>query len=152
MDLYNWARVLHILSFVSWMAAMLYLPRLYVYHVGTPVGSEASELFKVMERRLLRGIMNPAMIASWGFGIWLIWINGGSTVAGYMDFFIHTPWLHAKVSLLILMMFMHAFLSRVRRQLAEDRRYYSSTFFRVINEVPTVLMIGIVILAILKPW
>ncbi|WP_298725075.1 protoporphyrinogen oxidase HemJ [uncultured Ferrovibrio sp.] len=140
--LYDWLKALHVISVIAWMAGMLYLPRLYVYHAVAETGSVQSETFKVMERRLLRGIINPAMIASWIFGLSMIyagdlWLEG---------------WLHGKLALLIGMQIVHAGLSRWRRAFAEDRNRHSQRFYRIINEVPTLLMIGIVLLVILKPF
>lgn len=142
---YLWVKALHIIAVIAWMAGMLYLPRLYVYHAGLAVGSEASELFKTMERRLLRAIINPAMIAAWVFGIWLIVITkAGAPGMGY--------WMHAKIGLLIGMQIVHAMLSRHRKQFARDVRPKSAIYFRVLNEVPTVFLIGIVLLVVLKPF
>lgn len=139
---YDLLKALHIISVIAWMAGMLYLPRLYVYHAAAAPGSELSETLKVMERRLLRGIINPAMIATWIFGIAMVvegnWISQG--------------WLHAKLTLLVLMQITHALLSRWRRAFAEDRNTHSQRFYRYANEVPTVLMIGIVLLVVLKPF
>lgn len=152
MEVYLWLKALHIISLVAWMAGMFYLPRLYIYHVGVPVGSETSELFKVMERRLLRIIINPAMIATWVFGLSLIWVGGGSSWAGVKDWLANAHWMHAKLSLLVLMQLVHAYLARARKQLARDERRTSAKAFRIINEIPTVLLIGIVILVVLKPF
>ena len=124
---------------------MFYLPRLYAYHVEQPVGSAQSELFKLMERRLLRIIINPAMIATWGFGIWLILITGyGAPVTG--------GWLHAKIALLVLMQLLHAYFARTRRKLEQDERPRSARFYKIINEMVTVVFMGIVALVIFKPF
>ncbi len=141
-DWYLWVQAVHVISVIAWMAGMLYLPRLYVYHCAAETGSPQSETFKVMERRLLRAIINPAMIASWLFGLMLVahleaWGEG---------------WMHAKFALLIAMQVIHAGYSRWRRHFAADANRHSEGFYRVINEVPTVLMIGIVILVIVKPF
>ena len=128
------------------------LPRLFIYHHGAPVGSAMSEIFKLMEVRLLRIIINPAMISTWIFGVWLIWINSGSTWEGMGPFFASAGWLHGKLALLLGMQLVHAFLARSRRQFAMDRRPYSAKAYRIINEVPTVLLFGIVILAVVKPF
>lgn len=152
MEYYLVAKALHIISVIAWMCGMLYLPRLYVYHAGMPVGSAASEIFKVMERRLLRAIINPAMIASWGFGLWLIWINAGESMDGLKEWMKTNGWMHAKLTLLVLMQLVHAYLARTRRHFANDRRPSSATTFRIVNEIPTVLMIGIVFLVMLKPF
>jgi protoporphyrinogen IX oxidase len=137
-----WIKALHVLAVISWMAAMLYLPRLFVYHADTERGSKASETFKLMERRLLKGIMNPAMIVTWLTGLYIAWA---------FDFF-RAPWLHAKLTLVFLMSAVHGYLTGRVRAFAEDRNDKSSRFYRVVNEVPTVLMIGIVILVVVKPF
>jgi protoporphyrinogen IX oxidase len=142
MTLYSWLLAFHIIAFVAWMAGMLYLPRLYVYHVGAKPGSELSETFKVMERRLLRAIINPAMAATWILGLWLVW-QGGWTRAG---------WLHAKVALVIVMSGVAGLFARYVRDFANDRNVRSQGFYRIINEVPTLLMIAIVILAVVRPF
>jgi protoporphyrinogen IX oxidase len=121
---------------------MLYLPRLFVYHCETPKGSIQSETFKIMERRLLKAIINPAMGATWILGLVLIW-QGGWITSG---------WLHAKILLVLIMSGVHGVLSRFVRDFAEDRNARPAKFYRMINEVPTVLMIGIVILVIVKPF
>jgi len=140
--LYNWLLALHIIAVIAWMAGMLYLPRLYVYHARSSKGSELSETFKVMERRLLRGIINPAMIATWILGLLLVW-QGDHWRDG---------WLHAKLVLVIGMQLVHAAYARWRRAFARDENTHSDRFYRVMNEVPTVLLIGIVILAVVKPF
>ena len=140
--LYNWLLALHIIAVIAWMAGMLYLPRLYVYHARAAKGSEMSETFKVMERRLLRGIINPAMIAAWVLGLGLAW-QGNHWLEG---------WFHAKVALLIGMQVAHAALARWRRAFANDANVHSDRFYRFMNEVPTLLLIGIVILAVVKPF
>lgn len=142
---FMWLKALHIIAVISWMAGMLYLPRLFVYHTQVAVGSEASELFKVMERRLLRYIINPAMIATWVLGISLaITIHAFQPGNGH--------WLHAKLGLVILMQVAHVVMARCRRQFAEDRNTHSARFYRLLNEVPTVLMILIVLIVVLKPF
>jgi len=142
MDLYSWLRALHVIAVIAWMAGMLYLPRLYVYHAAAKPGSELSETFKVMERRLLRGIVNPAMIATWVLGLLLAWLGHHWTEG----------WFHAKVALLILMQLLHAAFARWRRQFEADDNRHSQRFYRVANELPTVLLIAIVLLAMLKPF
>jgi putative membrane protein len=143
--MYLWVKSLHIISVMAWMAGMLYLPRLYVYHASLAPGSEASELFKTMERRLLRYIINPAMAATWTFGIWLV------TIVGF-DALKTEGWFHAKLTLLVFMQVVHAILARCRRAFEQDRNQKSARFYRVINETVTVLMIGIVLLAVVKPF
>lgn len=140
--LYLWLKALHILSLIAWMAALLYLPRLFVYHTAAAKGSETSETFKVMERRLLKAIMTPAMIATWVFGLWL----------AYEGRLFGAPWLHAKLALVVLLSGVHGMMSKWTRDFAEDRNTRSSGFYRAMNEVPTVLMILIVLLVVLKPF
>jgi putative membrane protein len=139
---YEWLKALHIISVIAWMAGMLYLPRLFVYHCAAAVGSELSETFKVMERRLLRAIINPAMVASFVFGLWLVWLGGWA----------FATWFQAKFVLVIIMTGVHGMLSRYRRDFAADQNRHSEKFYRIINEVPTLLMIAIVLLAVIKPW
>jgi protoporphyrinogen IX oxidase len=140
--LYLWLKAFHIIAIIAWMAGMLYLPRLFVYHSVAEKGSVQSETFKVMERRLLRAIMNPAMIATWVLGLWLAWSGNWFTA----------PWLHAKVVLVILLSGVHGMLARWTKDFAADRNRHSQKFFRIMNEVPTVLMIGVVLLVVLKPF
>ncbi|HEY0569573.1 MAG TPA: protoporphyrinogen oxidase HemJ [Xanthobacteraceae bacterium] len=140
--MYDWLKVFHIISLIAWMAGMLYLPRLFVYHAVAEIGSPQSETFKVMERRLLRAIINPAMIATWIFGLWLAWQGG----------FLRAPWLHGKLALVLLLSAVHGLFARWVKDFAADRNRHSQRFYRIINEVPTVLMIGIVILVVIKPW
>jgi protoporphyrinogen IX oxidase len=145
MDNYLLAKTLHIISVISWMAGMLYLPRLYVYHAEAKVGSDASEMLKVMERKLLRAIINPAMIATWGFGIWLIVITGfGAPGTG--------GWLHAKIMLVLGLSGLHGWLSVQRKKLARDERPYGHKIYRIINELVTILMVAIVVLVVFKPF
>src|SRR3954470_6555424 len=140
--LYDWLLALHIIAVIAWMAGMLYLPRLFVYHARAAPGSELSETFKVMERRLLRAIINPAMVAAWILGLLLAW-QGDHWREG---------WLHAKLLLLVGMQVAHAGLSRWRRAFARDANIHSEGFYRFINEIPTLLLIGIVIFAVVKPF
>jgi putative membrane protein len=142
MDLYSWLRALHVIAVIAWMAGMLYLPRLYVYHAAAKPGSELSETLKVMERRLLRGIVNPAMIATWVLGLLLAWL-GNQWAEG---------WFHAKLALLLGMQLLHAAFARWRRHFAADANRHSQKFYRVANEAPTLLLIAIVLLAMLKPF
>ena len=141
-DLYSWLKALHIISVIAWMAGMLYLPRLYVYHCAAKPGSEMSETFKVMERRLLRGIINPAMGATFVFGLWMAWLGELWT----------QPWFICKIVLVLGMSALHGFLSRWRRDFAADSNKHSARFYRFMNEVPTLLLIGIVLLVVLKPF
>ena len=142
MEIYLWIKALHIVAVIAWMAGILYLPRLFVYHAMQVPGSEISETFKIMERRLLRFIMNPAMIVSFVLGGWLIMINPE---------LLEQPWMQYKVVALVIMTGIHASLSRWRRFFAMDKNTFSPRFFRIINEIPTLLMIIIVLLAVLKP-
>ena len=140
--MYEWIKAAHVIAVISWMAGMLYLPRLFVYHCDAPIGSAQSETFKIMERRLLKAIINPAMIATWLLGLWLVW-SGGWYLA---------PWFHAKLFLVLVLSAVHGFFARYVREFAEDRNTRSKRFYRIINELPTALMIGIVVLAIVKPF
>jgi protoporphyrinogen IX oxidase len=140
--LYDWLKAFHVIAVISWMAGMLYLPRLFVYHTTAEPGSVQSETFKVMERRLLRAIINPAMIATWVLGLWLAW-KGGWFTAG---------WLDLKLVLVVALSGIHGFYARCVREFAEDRNTRPQRFYRIINEVPTLLMIGIVILVVVKPF
>lgn len=139
---YNWAKAIHVIAVISWMAGMLYLPRLSVYHVDAAKGSVQSETFKVMERRLMRGIINPSMIVSWMFGLWLAW-KGFGFMGG---------WLHAKIAAVLVLSGVHGYLSVAVRRFANDENTKSARHWRIVNEVPTVLMIIIVILVIVKPF
>ena len=141
-DLQTWLRFLHIVAVIAWMAGMLYLPRLYVYHCDAEKGSKQSETFKVMERRLLRGIMNPAMILVWLLGLVMAW-RAGWWSAG---------WFQAKLVLVLALSAVHGEFSRWRKDFAADRNTRPARFYRIWNEVPTMLMIGIVFLAVLKPF
>jgi protoporphyrinogen IX oxidase len=140
--MYVWLKAFHIIAIIAWMAGMLYLPRLFVYHCEAEPGSKQSETFKVMERRLLNAIMTPAMVVSWALGLWLAW-TGGSYAAG---------WLQAKVVLVVGLSALHGFFARWVRDFAADRNRHSQKFYRIINEIPTILMIGIVILVVVKPF
>ncbi|RDD63266.1 protoporphyrinogen oxidase HemJ [Ferruginivarius sediminum] len=139
---YLWVLALHIISVIAWMAGMLYLPRLYVYHTEAQPGGEFSEKLKVMERRLLRAIINPAMIASWTFGL-MLFLHLGAWSMG---------WMHVKLTLVVIMSAFHGYLSRWRKDFERDANRRSQTFYRMMNEVPTVLMIGIVIFVVVKPF
>jgi putative membrane protein len=140
--MYLWIKAFHVIAVISWMAGMLYLPRLFVYHCTAAPGSPPSETFKVMERRLLRLIINPAMIATWILGLWLAW-DMGWWQAG---------WLHAKIALVVVMSAVHGFFARCVKDFTADRNTRSQRFYRIFNEVPTVLMIVIVILVVVKPF
>ena len=140
--MYLWLKALHVIAVISWMAGMLYLPRLFVYHAGTKLGSEQAETFKVMEGRLLKFIMTPAMIVTWLAGIALVvlgqWVGAG--------------WLHAKLALVLVMTVIHGLLSHWMTEFAYDRNTHTQKFFRIVNEIPTLLLILIVILVVVKPF
>jgi putative membrane protein len=142
-EYYNWLRALHIISVIAWMAGMLYLPRLFIYHVDAPKGSTQSETFKIMERRLLRIITNPAMISSWVFGALLLLANPS---------LLEMPWMHAKLLFVVLLSGVHGLFSRWRKQFERDENTRPAKFYRIWNEVPTLLMIGIVIFAVAEPF
>ena len=139
---YEIIKSLHILSVISWMVGLLYLPRLFVYHAQSQIGSVQAETFKVMERRLLRGIMTPAMIASFVFGLWLIALNQG---------LIYETWFQVKFVAVFSMAGVHGKFSKMRRLLENDKKPLSSKAYRIWNEIPTVLMIIIVVMAVAKP-
>jgi len=139
---YQWIKAAHLVSVIAWMAGMLYLPRLFVYHCEAEAGSDTSETFKIMERRLLRGIMGPAMILTWIFGLWLLYISEAW----------NEPWMMAKGVLIIVMTVVHHCFALWRKDFEADRNKRPAKFFRIMNEVPTVLMIGIVILVIVQPF
>ena len=147
MDTYGWIKAIHIIAVIAWMAGMLYVPRLFVYHCTAETGSVQSETFKVMERRLLRGIINPAMIATWVFGRWLAW-HGPDSHYGWFA----SGWLQAKLVLVVILSGIHGLFARWVKAFGRDQNRHSQRFYRIINEVPTVLMIGIVILVVLKPF
>jgi putative membrane protein len=139
---YPWTKAFHVISVIAWMAGMLYLPRLYVYHCDLRPGTVESERFKVMERRLLKGIMNPSMIAVWILGPLLAWLTGA-----YLD-----TWMQIKFVLVIIMSGMHGLFVRCWRDFANDRNTHSARFYRIVNEVPAVLMVLIVILVKVQPF
>ena len=140
--MYEWVKALHVISVIAWMAGMLYLPRLFVYHTKAEIGSVQSETFKVMERRLLKGIINPAMIATWVLGLCLAWYA----------FAFKGGWLHAKFLLVIILSGIHGVLVRRVKDFAADKNSRSARYYRILNEVPALLMVGIVILVIVKPF
>jgi protoporphyrinogen IX oxidase len=145
--MYEWIKAFHIIAVIAWMAGMLYLPRLFVYHCAAEKGSVQSETFKIMERRLLRAIIIPAMIATWLLGLWLAW-HGPDSRYGWFA----SGWLLAKLVLVLALSALQGFFARWVRDFAADRNRHSQQFYRIINEVPTVIMIGIVILAVVKPF
>ena len=140
--MYVWIKALHVIAVIAWMAGMLYLPRLFVYHCEADAGSKQSETFKVMERRLLKAIINPAMVVTWLAGLYLAW-------AGQ---WLSAGWFHVKLLLVLILSGIHGLFSRWVKDFANDRNRRSQKFYRIINEVPTILMIGIVVLVIVKPF
>jgi protoporphyrinogen IX oxidase len=140
--LYLWLKAFHVIAVIAWMAGMLYLPRLFVYHSDAPKDSIQSETFKIMERRLLKAIINPAMAVTWLLGLYLVW-DGGWYTSG---------WMHAKFALVLIMSGLHGVYVRRLKEFAADKNTRPAKYYRILNEVPTVLMIGIVILVIVKPF
>jgi putative membrane protein len=140
--MYEWIKALHVVAVIAWMAGMLYLPRLFVYHCDAETGSKQSETFKVMERRLLKAIINPAMIVTWAAGLYLAW-------AGH---WFSAGWLHTKLFLVLVLSGVHGFFARFVKDFASDQNRFSKGFYRIINEVPAILMIGIVVLVVVKPF
>lgn len=138
--MYEWIKVLHIISFISWFAGLFYLPRLYVYHVENSDHEHTRKTLETMEYKLLKFIMNPAMIATWVFGLGLIHYAGTA------------EWLHAKITLVVILSAFHMYLGVVRKKLINEPSKFSSKYFRFINEVPTVILILIVILVVVKPF
>ena len=147
MGIYSWIKAFHIIAVIAWLAGMLYLPRLFVYHCAAEQGSVQSETFKVMERRLLRAIINPAMIATWILGLWLAWLGPDSRYGWFAS-----GWLIAKLALVLLLSALHGLFARWVKDFGSDQNRHSQKFYRIINEVPTVLMIAIVLLVVLKPF
>lgn len=141
MDLYSIVKSLHVISIIAWMAGLLYLPRLFVYHANETVGSATSETFKVMERRLYKAIMNPAMMAAWVFGLWMLWLNPGWMEQG---------WMHAKLALVLVMTAAHHMMGRWRKDFESDGNTRGHRFYRIANEVPTLIMVVVVFLVITK--
>jgi putative membrane protein len=146
-SVYLWLKAFHIIAVISWMAGMLYLPRLFVYHCAAEKGSVQSETFKVMERRLLRAIINPAMVATWVLGLALAWLGPDPRYGWFAS-----GWLQAKLVLVLALSVMHGILARWRKDFAVDNNSHSQRFYRIINEVPTVLLVFIVLLVVLKPF
>jgi protoporphyrinogen IX oxidase len=141
---HDWIKALHIISIVAWMAGLLYLPRLFVYHAEARPGSDAAETFKVMERRLLRGIMTPAMIASYAFGLAL------AATPGVVDW--HQGWIYVKLAAVLALTLIHGLLARWRRDFAAGRNRHPARFYRIVNEIPTVLLILIVVMVVVRPF
>ena len=141
-SLYLWLKAFHIIAFVSWMAGMLYLPRLFVYHAGVTPGSESDKLFQIMELKLLRYIMNPAMIVVFALGIWLMIISESHAYG----------WMHAKLTVVLIMACIHGYLAACRKRFMHGRNTHTAKFYKWLNEVPTVLLVVIILLAVLKPF
>jgi protoporphyrinogen IX oxidase len=139
---YPWIKAFHIMAVIAWMAGMLYLPRLFVYHCDAEPGSVRSETFKVMEHRLLRAITNPAMVVSWALGLWMV----------YEGAWLTAHWFQSKLVLVVALSAIHGMLARWTGDFAADLNRHSQRFYRIINEVPAVLMIAIVILVVVKPF
>ena len=146
-SVYLWLNAVHVIAVIAWMAGMLYLPRLFVYHCKAEPGSQQSKTFKVMEHRLLTVIVNPAMVVVWAVGLWLAW-EGPDLRYGWFA----SGWLLAKLVLVLALSGVHGYLSRWVRDFAADQNRHSEKFYRIINEVPTLLMIAIVLLVIIKPF
>lgn len=141
-QLYDWIRAVHVIAIISWMAGMLYLPRLFVYHSDSEIGSQQSETFKIMEARLYKVIMTPAMAISWVLGLWL----------AYDGFGFNAVWLWLKIAAVLALSGVHIYFGRAVRSFADDHRDHAARHWRMINEVPTVLMIFIVVMVIVKPF
>ena len=141
-ETYLWVKALHIIAVIAWMAGMLYLPRLFIYHCAAEPGSVQSETFKVMERRLLRAIINPAMMLAWVLGLALV-----TNLGAWSE-----PWMHAKLAAVIALSTIHGYFSRWRRDFDRDENRHSARFYRYMNEIPSLLMIAIVLLVVLKPF
>jgi len=141
---YPWVKSLHIISVIAWMAGLLYLPRLYVYHANAPVGSNRAAMLEIMERRLLHGIMHPAAAMTYGFGLLLL------ATPGIVDW--QRGWIWAKLVLVLLLTLFHGLLAHWRRDFAERKFSHSARFYRIVNELPTLAMIAIVLLVVTKPF
>ncbi len=141
-EAYLWVKALHIIAVIAWMAGMLYLPRLFIYHCAAKPGSVQSETFKVMERRLLRAIIDPAMVLAWVLGLALVIHLGAWS----------EPWMHAKFACAMALSALHGFFARWRRHFEQDDNRHSARFYRYMNEIPAALMIAIVLLVVLKPF
>ncbi len=143
MEYYLWIKALHIISMVAWMAGLFYLPRLYVYHCKV-TSKDMCDTFQVMEKKLLRYIMNPAMIATWFFGLWMVFLN--------TEYLMSAGWFHVKFLLVFILSGFHMMLAKYRKDFANGTNTKTEKFYRLINEVPTVILVGAVILAIVKPF
>jgi putative membrane protein len=143
-DYYEWFKALHVISVMAWIAGMLYLPRLYVYHADAEPGSDKSETFKIMERRLLRAITNPAMVSSFLFGGLML------ATPDAIDW--SMGWIWVKLAMIVAMLAIHGLLARWRRDFEADRNIRPAKFYRMWNEAPTIPLIVIVIMVIVKPF
>ena len=143
-DAYPWVKALHIIAVIAWMAGLLYLPRLYVYHAAAPAGSNQAATFEIMERRLLRGIMLPAVLMTYAFGLLL------AAIPGVVDW--RQGWIWAKLGLVLLLTLFHLLLEYWRRDFADGRFSHSARFYRIANELPTLAMIAIILLVVVKPF
>ena len=141
---YPWLKALHIIAVIAWMAGLLYLPRLFVYHAEAPARSNRAATFEIMERRLMRGIMMPALVMTYLFGIGLL------ATPGIVDW--RQGWIWAKLALVLLLTVFHGLLERWRREFAAGRNAHRARFYRIVNELPTLAMIAIVILVVVKPF
>ena len=141
-DHIDWIKAFHVMAVIAWMAGMLYLPRLFAYHTEVPAGSDRSQMLKRMENGLLKRIINPAMIAVWILGLTLAYVTGA-----YED-----TWMQIKFVLVIAMSGLHGFFAASAKRFARDANTYSTRFWRILNEVPFVLIVGIVILVVVKPF
>ena len=139
---YPWLKALHLISVIAWMAALLYLPRLYVYHCRVATGSEADGLFRIMEAKLLRAIMTPSMIGAWLFGSLMLIANPGLFAM---------PWMHVKLTAVVLMTVLHGFAAHWRKEFANGTNRHGERFYRIMNEAPAILMVIIVIMVIVQP-
>lgn len=140
---YEYFRAAHLIAVIAWMAGMLYLPRLFVYHAEAKKGSQESETFKVMERRLLHYIMGPASIAVWVIGGLMLWASPD---------LLSQPWMHVKLTCVVLMTGLHHAFMAWCKKFARDENTKSAKFYKIVNEIPTVLMIVIVIMAVVEPF
>lgn len=142
-EYYRWLMALHVIAAFAWMAGMFYLPRLFVYHVPAAKGSELSETLKIMERRLLRVILNPAMGLTWLFGVLMVYSN---------PILMQDGWIHVKLTAVLLLSALHGLLSRHRKQFLDDKNVHSAKYYRILNEIPTLLLVVIVIMVIVRPF